>query len=118
MLAGSRGVTIVGPGGVGKTRVALVAAGQAADRYPDGPWIVELANLRHPGPPPQTVPRRAAAAAVPGHVRAPARRLRRPGPGRDAGSARRDRARHLAPAARHAGRAHLPDRAAARAGER
>ena len=55
MLAGSRVVTIVGPGGVGKTRVALVAAGQAADRYPDGPWIVELSNLRDPALLPNTV---------------------------------------------------------------
>jgi predicted ATPase len=46
MLTESRLVTIVGPGGVGKTRVALVAAAQAAASYPDGPWIVELSNLR------------------------------------------------------------------------
>ena len=46
MLAGHRLVTIVGPGGVGKTRVALVAAAQAAASYPDGPWIVELSGLR------------------------------------------------------------------------
>ncbi len=46
MLAERRLVTIVGPGGVGKTRVALVAAAQAAVSYPDGPWIVELSGLR------------------------------------------------------------------------
>jgi predicted ATPase len=46
MLAAHRLVTIVGPGGVGKTRVALVAAAQAAASYPDGPWIVELSGLR------------------------------------------------------------------------
>ena len=45
LLADSRLVTIVGPGGVGKTRVALVAASRAAASYPDGPWIVELSNL-------------------------------------------------------------------------
>jgi non-specific serine/threonine protein kinase len=39
-------VTIVGPGGVGKTRVALAAAAQAATGYRDGPWIVELSGLR------------------------------------------------------------------------
>jgi predicted ATPase len=55
MLAKPRLVTIVGPGGVGKTRVALVAAGQAADRYPDGPWIVELSGLRDPALLPNTV---------------------------------------------------------------
>src|ERR1700753_1838286 len=55
MLAERRVVTIVGPGGVGKTRVALVAAAQAADSYPDGPWIVELSNLRDPALLPNTV---------------------------------------------------------------
>jgi len=55
MLAESRVVTIVGPGGVGKTRVALVAAAQAADGYPDGPWIVELSNLRDPALLPNTI---------------------------------------------------------------
>ena len=55
LLADSRLVTIVGPGGVGKTRVALVAAAQAAASYPDGPWIVELSNLRDPALLPNTV---------------------------------------------------------------
>lgn len=55
LLSGSRLVTIVGPGGVGKTRVALVAAAQAAARYADGPWIVELSNLRDPLLLPNTV---------------------------------------------------------------
>ena len=55
MLAESRLVTIVGPGGVGKTRVALVAAAQAAGRYRDGPWIVELSGLRDPALLPNTV---------------------------------------------------------------
>ncbi|MGH3244673.1 MAG: ATP-binding protein [Trebonia sp.] len=55
MLAGSRIVTIVGPGGVGKTKVALIAAAQAAAGYPDGPWIVELSNLRDAALLPNTV---------------------------------------------------------------
>jgi non-specific serine/threonine protein kinase len=55
MLAESRLVTIVGPGGVGKTRVAVVAAARAAATYPDGPWIVELSNLRDPALLPNTV---------------------------------------------------------------
>ncbi len=55
VLAESRLVTIVGPGGVGKTRVARVAAAQAAASYPDGPWIVELSNLRDPALLPNTV---------------------------------------------------------------
>jgi predicted ATPase len=55
MLAERRLVTIVGPGGVGKTRVALVAAAQAAASYPDGPWIVELSGLRDAALLPNTV---------------------------------------------------------------
>jgi non-specific serine/threonine protein kinase len=55
MLADRRLVTIVGPGGVGKTRVGLVAAAQAADGYPDGPWIVELSGLRDAALLPNTV---------------------------------------------------------------
>jgi len=46
LLERSRLVTVVGPGGVGKTRVALMAAAQAVDSYPDGVWIVELSGLR------------------------------------------------------------------------
>jgi predicted ATPase len=48
LLELSRLVTVVGPGGVGKTRVALMAAAQAVDGYPDGVWIVELSGLRDP----------------------------------------------------------------------
>jgi non-specific serine/threonine protein kinase len=55
LLAESRLVTIAGPGGVGKTRVALVAAARAAASYPDGPWIVELSHLRDPALLPNTV---------------------------------------------------------------
>ena len=55
VLAESRLVTIVGPGGVGKTRVALAAAAQAATSYRDGPWIVELSGLRDPELLPNTV---------------------------------------------------------------
>jgi non-specific serine/threonine protein kinase len=54
-LTESRLVTIVGPGGVGKTRVALVTAAQTADGYPDGPWIAELSGLRDPLLLPNTV---------------------------------------------------------------
>jgi non-specific serine/threonine protein kinase len=55
MLAEARLVTIVGPGGVGKTRIAVVAAARAAATYPDGPWIVELSDLRDPALLPSTV---------------------------------------------------------------
>ena len=39
-------VTLTGPGGTGKTRLAAQAAGLAADDYPDGLWWVPLAALR------------------------------------------------------------------------
>jgi predicted ATPase/DNA-binding CsgD family transcriptional regulator len=48
LLRGARLVTLVGPGGVGKTRVTLRAAAAAAPRYPDGACLVELSALRDP----------------------------------------------------------------------
>ena len=48
-LASSRVVTLVGPGGVGKTRVALRFAEVARRTYRDGCWVVPLADLAEPG---------------------------------------------------------------------
>ena len=45
-LGSSRLVTIMGVGGVGKTRLALRAASEAEQMFPDGVWLVELAALR------------------------------------------------------------------------
>jgi predicted ATPase/DNA-binding SARP family transcriptional activator len=39
-------VTLVGTGGVGKTRLAVEAARQSAEQFPHGVWLVELARLR------------------------------------------------------------------------
>lgn len=45
LLTSARIVTIVGPGGSGKTRLALEAAAMLAPRYPGSAWLVELASV-------------------------------------------------------------------------
>ncbi len=45
LVAANRLVTLVGPGGSGKTRLALEVAGTMRDRFPDGVWLVELASV-------------------------------------------------------------------------
>ena len=48
-LAGARLVTLTGPGGIGKTRLALQVAAGAGRAFRDGVWLAELAGLRDPG---------------------------------------------------------------------
>jgi predicted ATPase len=38
-------VTVAGPGGAGKTRLALAAAGELPAAYPDGVWFVDTATV-------------------------------------------------------------------------
>ena len=45
---GSRLVTIAGPGGIGKSRLALQVAVEALDGAGDGVWLVELAPVAEP----------------------------------------------------------------------
>jgi predicted ATPase/DNA-binding winged helix-turn-helix (wHTH) protein len=49
LLATSRLVTLTGAGGVGKTRLAIHVAGEAAPDYPDGVYLVELAAVSDSG---------------------------------------------------------------------
>jgi predicted ATPase/DNA-binding SARP family transcriptional activator len=48
LLAGGRLVTVVGPGGAGKTRLALEAGRRHRHEYPDGTWLVDLASVTEP----------------------------------------------------------------------
>ncbi len=48
LLARCRLVTLVGPGGTGKTRLALQAVAERIDSTPDGVWLVELAPVGEP----------------------------------------------------------------------
>ena len=45
LLDHSRSVTLAGPGGAGKTRLALQIAADVLDCFPDGTWFIELASL-------------------------------------------------------------------------
>jgi predicted ATPase/DNA-binding CsgD family transcriptional regulator len=43
-----RASTLCGPGGIGKTRLALRILAALADDFPDGTWFVELGDVRSP----------------------------------------------------------------------
>src|SRR5436305_13884001 len=45
-LGAARLISLVGPGGVGKTRLAVRIAADLARAFRDGPWLVELADVR------------------------------------------------------------------------
>jgi predicted ATPase/DNA-binding winged helix-turn-helix (wHTH) protein len=48
LLPGKRLLTLVGVGGIGKTRLALQVAAEVIDAYRDGVWLIEFASIRDP----------------------------------------------------------------------
>jgi predicted ATPase/class 3 adenylate cyclase len=68
LLEEARVLTLVGTGGVGKTRLGLQVAAEVLERYMDGVWLVELAPLADPRLAPQAV---AAALYIPEQPRQP-----------------------------------------------
>jgi predicted ATPase/DNA-binding winged helix-turn-helix (wHTH) protein len=48
LLAAHALVTVIGPGGIGKTRLAQAAAHAQCGRFADGVWMIELASLQGP----------------------------------------------------------------------
>lgn len=55
LRSGARIVTLTGPGGVGKTRLALQAAHDYAAMCADGVWFVDLASITEPRLVPQAI---------------------------------------------------------------
>jgi predicted ATPase len=49
LLATGRLVTVTGPGGVGKTRLAAEVAQRVVSGFADGAWLVELGAVPDPG---------------------------------------------------------------------
>ena len=48
LLPGKRLLTLVGVGGIGKTRLALQVAAEVEDAYRDGVWLVEFGSISDP----------------------------------------------------------------------
>jgi predicted ATPase/DNA-binding winged helix-turn-helix (wHTH) protein len=55
LVSAYRVVTLTGPGGIGKTSLAIKAVRYLLSEFEDGGWIVELASLSDPGLVPSTV---------------------------------------------------------------
>jgi predicted ATPase/class 3 adenylate cyclase len=48
LVNGARLITLTGPGGTGKTRLAIEAAGRLAEAFPDGTFFVDLSPITDP----------------------------------------------------------------------
>lgn len=48
LLQDTHMLTLIGPGGTGKTRLSIQAANDVLDQYPAGVWLVDLAPIRDP----------------------------------------------------------------------
>jgi predicted ATPase/DNA-binding winged helix-turn-helix (wHTH) protein len=55
LVRAGRLVTLTGPGGIGKTRLALTVARELLRQFPEGVWLVELSPLADPDLVPATV---------------------------------------------------------------
>jgi predicted ATPase len=49
LLEGTRLLTLLGMGGLGKTRLSLQIGADVLEKHPDGVWFVDLAPIRDPG---------------------------------------------------------------------
>lgn len=69
LLANTHLLTLIGPGGTGKTRLSLQVASEVLHAYPHGVWLIELAPISDPS----SVPAAALAALdLPAEVHRPA----------------------------------------------
>ncbi|HEU0297146.1 MAG TPA: tetratricopeptide repeat protein, partial [Anaerolineales bacterium] len=69
LLSATRLLTLIGPGGTGKTRLSMQVAGELLAQYPDGAWFVEFAPISDPSLVASTT---AAALNLPAEVHRPA----------------------------------------------
>jgi hypothetical protein len=72
LLGEVRALTLSGPGGIGKTRLALSVVTEVAGRYADGAWYTDLVPVTDPAMSPRpSRPRSASASARAGPARTP-----------------------------------------------